>query len=122
MQFGKYARVSQSDDRDEGAESLGMGLTYPPINENGSVSNHAELPVDSNREEGGIKKKSLMPHVYYDDGPFDAPSSDSEEDTLLEKGGDERRNPRSPGAAEVGLGLAGMLALGEPKVHLLFSI
>lgn len=37
------------------------------------------------------------PETYYDDGPFDAPSSDSEDETLLEKG------PPSPGATERGL-------------------
>ena len=27
----------------------------------------------------------LRPHIYYDEGPFDAPSSESEDETLLEK-------------------------------------
>lgn len=40
----------------------------------------------------------MRPPVYYGDGPFDVPSSESEDETLLEKG------PDSPNIAEHGLG------------------
>lgn len=55
---------------------------------------------------------SVRPHIYYGDGPFDAPSSD-EEDELLEK------PPASPDAAERnGSALAdeGPLRLGGKQV------
>lgn len=66
------------------------------------------------------KSQTIPPHppIYYDDGPFDAPSSDSEEETLLEK-----RQPTSPNSAENGLlnGDNGLM-LGEkrviPRIHL----
>ena len=40
---------------------------------------------------------TIRPPVYYGDGPFEVPSSESEDETLLEKG------PDSPNAAERGL-------------------
>jgi dipeptidyl aminopeptidase len=39
----------------------------------------------------------IRPPTYYGDGPFDAPSSDEEDEALLEKG-----PPGSPGIAERG--------------------
>jgi dipeptidyl aminopeptidase len=39
----------------------------------------------------------IRPEVYYGDGPFDAPSSDEDDETLLEKDG-----PSTPGTVERG--------------------
>lgn len=61
-------------------------------------------------------KAPLRPHVYYGEGTFDPPSSDSdEEETLLEKG------RTSPGTVERGFlpgenGLAPGLIVGGQKV------
>ena len=48
--------------------------------------------IDDPRESGPEEpsdpkdiKHPLRPHIYYDEGPFDAPSSESEDETLLEK-------------------------------------
>ena len=65
--------------------------------------------------------KVLRPHVYYDEGPFDAPSSDSEEETLLEKGPESRRSgSRSPRTAENGFE-SGSLFTGELKVRVSYE-
>ena len=50
-------------------------------------------------------KTPLRPHIYYDDGPFNAPSSESEDETLLEKDASSRdeASPRSLGIAETGI-------------------
>lgn len=97
MQANPYARLSQTDLN--GAHELNMDTDV------------------RGAHEGGINAAPLRPHVYYDDGPFDAPSSDSEEETLLEKDLSVRGRTvaRSPGVAENGFANGG-LALGEPKV------
>jgi dipeptidyl aminopeptidase B len=56
-------------------------------------------------------KQTLRPHVYYNDGPFDAPSSESEDETLLEKNGRV-----SPGTAERGFAVS-ELPFSAPKVR-----
>ena len=59
--------------------------------------------LDTARANTVEEKAPLRPHIYYDDGPFDAPSSESEDESLLEKDlTRERPTPRSPGAAENG--------------------
>ena len=70
----------------------------------------------ANEEGGEAAKSPLRPHVYYDDGPFDAPSSESEDETLFEK----NAGPGSPGLAESGLT---DINFRDPKVgSLLFPI
>jgi dipeptidyl aminopeptidase B len=51
---------------------------------------------DEEREDSGSQPRIVRPATYYGDGPFDAPSSESEDDLLLEK-------PPSPGLAESGV-------------------
>lgn len=91
-------------------------FSYPPAMDGNGI--HRE----SFRADGQNRMDSpLMPHMYYDDGPFDAPSSDSEEDTLLEKSFGEREVPSSPGTAERGLGINPELIVGQGKVSLQLS-
>lgn len=91
MQTNGYARLSLND-LDDG---------HGPVND-----------TDTTHTDSDENKAPLRPHVYYDEGPFDAPSSESEDETLLEKdAASARSNARSPGAAESGF--------DEPKVGLL---
>ncbi|KAJ7777301.1 dipeptidyl aminopeptidase [Mycena metata] len=64
-------------------------------------------PLFQDNPEGGLEQEALLkdrppplhirPQTYYGDGPFDPPSSDEEDEALLEK-----RLPSSPGLAERG--------------------
>lgn len=62
-----------------------------------------EVASDSGSHSGGQQPK--RPPTYYEDGPFDAPSSDSEEDELLEKHLSISGPQMSPGLAETGFGM-----------------
>ena len=87
MPPGEYIRLSTEDDR------------LPPF-------------ADDDGGQQGDKddvKSPLRPHVYYDDGPFDAPSSESDDE-------DEKlKSPpvRSPGLAETGFA---DLSFRDPRV------
>ncbi|KAJ7643291.1 dipeptidyl aminopeptidase [Mycena polygramma] len=71
------------------------------------MSNTQYEPLLQDHPEGELEQDALLkdrpspirirPPTYYGDGPFDAPSSDEEDETLLEKG-----LPSSPGVAERG--------------------
>lgn len=89
MQENSYARLSQSE----------------AVTSSGSA--------DENNSE--TKKLPLRPYTYYDEGPFEAPSSESdeEEEALIEKNGMSLGGRASPGEAEGGL------KFREAKVRLL---
>ena len=72
----KYNRLIEHDD----GQDLIPGI--PTATSSTNVSRHTELPT--------------RPDVYYEEGPFDPPSSDDEDEALLEK------DPPSPGYAEQG--------------------
>lgn len=76
MQRSEYGRLSQSED----------SPTNGPAN--GTASEDKKIP--------------LRPYTYYDEGPFEAPSSESEEETLLEKDDSLPDRNNSPGVAEGG--------------------
>ena len=83
------------------------------------IENSSEDGVVNDRRIDGFK--AVRPHVYYDEGPFDAPSSDSEEETLLENGPESRRSgSRSPRTAENGFE-SGSLFTGELKVRVSYE-
>lgn len=86
MQAGDYSRLSQAEE--------------PPTDgtTNGRVASEN-------------KKAPLRPYTYYDEGSFEAPSSESEEETLLEKDGVIAVGNGSPGVAEGGF------AFRETKVR-----
>ncbi|EJC99985.1 dipeptidyl aminopeptidase [Fomitiporia mediterranea MF3/22] len=95
MQTNGYARLSLNDTDD---------VQEPAVDGE---------PRETTTEE---TKAPLRPHMYYDEGPFDAPSSESEDETLLEKDapGRGRLGVNSPGATENGFPSDG-LRLGGPK-------
>lgn len=60
---------------------------------------HAETSSDNTLVAVEPLQRYAKPATYYEDGPFDPPSSESDEDeSLLEK-----ESPSSPGIAEFGL-------------------
>ncbi|KAH8104292.1 dipeptidyl aminopeptidase [Phellopilus nigrolimitatus] len=105
MQSNAYSRLSQSElDNAPFLDSEDRPARYPDAD--------SAVRLANAREE---IKQPLRPHVYYDDGPFEAPSSDSEEETLLEKdsGAQGRGGAHSPGVAE-----SGGLGFGKHKRRL----
>ncbi|KAJ6485813.1 dipeptidyl aminopeptidase [Mycena sanguinolenta] len=66
---------------------------YEPL----SQDQDGELEQDLLNLKGRPAPIQIRPPTYYGDGPFDPPSSDEEDATLLEK-----RPPSSPGIAELG--------------------
>lgn len=95
MAPGEYARVSDSEE------------LQPYVDDDDDEHTLKEDRPPSR----GSAKSPLRPHTYYDDGPFDAPSSESEDDTLFDK----NAGPNSPGMAESGLA---DMNFGNPKVSL----
>ncbi|KAI5120961.1 hypothetical protein M0805_001665 [Coniferiporia weirii] len=102
MQPNAYARLSNSEPNESLQDALGFS--------------NADARADGHLAGDEESKPPLKPYIYYDEGPFDAPSSDSEGETLLEKGpvAGVREGARSPGAAEGGFP-AGGLSVGRPK-------
>ena len=111
MSHGPYARLSVSDDATVNQSTERLAYHHGTHEYD---SRHGMSGAEGNGFKGG--EGPLLPHVYYDEGPFDPPSSDSEEDTLLEKASGERREVSSPGAAERALGLNPELVVGLGKV------
>ena len=104
MAAAKYERISVEDGDAEHPLAYDVdGQTHGVIDEGIGSADY----YDVSKPHGAPDR----PPVYYEDGPFDAPSSDSEEETLLEKG------RSSPGAAENGLmnGDSGLM-LSDKKV------
>lgn len=85
MQANDYSRLSQSDEHNLNGNTVGV----------------------SDED----KKVPLKPYTYYDEGPFEAPSSESEEERLLAKDGPLQGGRSSPGTTEGGF------AFREPKVR-----
>lgn len=106
MSQGSYNHLPQTEDH---VLTEDTHFSYPPVMDDNGIH---QVSTDGQKR----MKSPLMPHVYYDDGPFDAPSSDSEEDTLLEKPSGEREVPSSPDTAERGLGINPELIVGQGKV------
>ena len=61
---------------------------------------------EAQNEAGGSRSQSplsfVRPPIYYGDGPFDPPSSDSEDEGGEEASFMEKNGPSSPGRAEAG--------------------
>ena len=78
-----------------GRPSLDMPpASYDPLSQGDSQRTDEPVPG------AGVNGYSVVPPrplTYYEEGPFDPPSSEDEEDALLEK------SPRSPGSAERGV-------------------
>ena len=94
MQSNGYEHVPADEDNDDRTPLANVDafsdrtlLSGPSSNEGHQTSQTLQQTKNTEGDEADLdKKSSLRPHMYYDEGPFDAPSSDSEEeDTLLEK-------------------------------------
>lgn len=70
--------------------------SYEPVSDDEDGPVMTVDTVDHVGQEEDAAKGNLRPHTYYNEGPFEAPSSESEDETLLEKG------RSSPNAVERG--------------------